>query len=404
LFLRVAAIPEILLATTGVNTRLLYFFAVPAILLSLISGAAQRTFQRRAGLYWAGFVAWMILATPFSSWPGGSVGRLIGYGRVELVMLMIVAGLAVNWKELRALLYTMAAGGLTTILFARIFLRQDVSGRFTMNDVSGSVGNSNDLAAQVILVSPFIWYAIKDTLLPAGIRWLFWPVIGYGIVVVLGTGSRGGLVALVGMALFVMFRASVSQRALMLAGVVVVVLLSPVFLPQATLTRLGSLFGQRHEEADESGKTRSYLFRQSLIFAAEHPVFGVGPGQFSNFEGKTRLEEGHRGAWSETHNVFTQVASECGIPALLFFAGGLGSAFFAVSKLYKRARREGVPEVANVAFCYMISFVGYLITILFLAHAYHFQPIVMVGLGICIQNVATPYLDTRRAAVAAARA
>ncbi len=396
LFLRIAAIPEVLLALTQVNTRILYYFAIPAIFTALVSGALNRTFRQRASWYWAGFVGWMILATPFSSWIGGSVGRLIGYGRTELIMLFVVGGLAVTWKEVRILMYTLAAAALTTVLFSHLFLQEDFSGRFAMTGVSGTIGNSNDLAAQLILVIPFIWFVIKDALLPTPVRLLLWPVIGYSLTVILGTGSRGALVSLGVVALFILIRATAVQRALAVIGILMMLLLAPVILPRATITRLGSLFGQEHKEAEESGDVRSYLFKKSLLYTAQNPIFGVGPGQFSNYEGNQRMEEGQRGAWTETHNVFTQVSSEDGVPALLFFVGGLGSAFFMISKIYRRARLENVPDVANVAFCYLVSFIGYLVTIVFLAHAYHFQPVMMVGLAICIYNVATPCLDSRR--------
>ncbi len=104
---------------------------------------------------------------------------------------------------------------------------------------------------------------------------------------------------------------------------------------------------------------RSYLLKQSVVYTWQHPIFGVGLGQFSNFEGKSSLAEGKIGIWHETHNAFTQVSSECGIPASIFFVLGICSALFSVNRIYRRARREGDTEIANASFCYLLSMVGF---------------------------------------------
>src|ERR1700685_2173938 len=43
----------------------------------LISGSPFRGLRQSMGWWWAGFLAWMLLATPFSIWRGGSVALLV---------------------------------------------------------------------------------------------------------------------------------------------------------------------------------------------------------------------------------------------------------------------------------------------------------------------------------------
>jgi O-antigen ligase len=58
------------------------------------------------------------------------------------------------------------------------------------------------------------------------------------------------------------------------------------------------------------------LLENSLKYTAEYPVFGVGIGNFSVYNG----HQIHRpDAWLGTHNTFTQLSSEAGIPALALF-------------------------------------------------------------------------------------
>jgi len=128
--------------------------------------------------------------------------------------------------------------------------------------------------------------------------------------------------------------------------------------------------------------------KQSLIYTMQHPMFGVGLGQFSNYEGQQSLAAGKVGNWHETHNAFTQVSSECGIPALIFFVLGIGSALLSVNRIYRRARRDGYKEIANASFCYLLSMVGFMVSITFLANAFRFYLPAMIGLAIALSTAA----------------
>jgi O-antigen ligase len=148
--------------------------------------------------------------------------------------------------------------------------------------------------------------------------------------------------------------------------------------------------GSVSEEAMESQQERRYVLEQSLIATLQHPITGVGPGQFSNYVGKLGQAAGKTGSalhWTETHNAFTQISSECGMPALIFFVGGMVLAFLSVNKTYGLARRRNHTELTNMCFCYLISMLPYVISIFFLANAYRFYATAMIGLGIAISAV-----------------
>ena len=162
----------------------------------------------------------------------------------------------------------------------------------------------------------------------------------------------------------------------------------PLALPQGTLNRLETLFGKEHVEGDASAASRSYLFGQSVKFTFEHPIFGVGPDQFSNHEGHMRVSEGKVGSWHATHCTWTQVSSECGIPALIFYILSLGSAILLVSRVQRAARAEGNVEMANACFCYLLAMTGLIVAMTFLASAYRLYFPIMVGLAVAMSCVA----------------
>jgi O-antigen ligase len=401
LFARFGLISDIIAYTTGANSYLLYVTALPAVAAMILSGGVKRTFQGRAPYWWMLFFGWMILATPFSFWPGGSTHLLENYVRTDLPFLLIAGSLALNWGDIRATFYTIAAAAVVNLATAQIFM-DTRNGRIELAGLS-TIGNSNDLAAHLLLVLPFLLFVVMDAKRSLIIRVPLLAGVLYGVRVILGTASRGALLALFAVFIFVLWRASPVQRAAGVVAAAIIVVLAVFALPTLTLTRLGSLFGAEHLEAEESEASRLYLFQQSVVFTFEHPIVGVGPDQFANFEGKTRLDEGKRGNWHDTHCDFTQVSAECGIPALIFFVGGIASAILVVLRVHRKARRQKNLEITNACFCYLAAMIGFLIAITFLPLAYHYYLPAMIGLAGSIHLAASRVLDPARPAPAVAR-
>jgi O-antigen ligase len=387
LFVRLSVLPEISFALLHVNTYILYIVGPPALLGAILTGAVGRTLRHRAGKIWLAFFCWMAIGLPFSSWVGGSVGEFKLYAEFSLPLLFIAGGMAVNWTEVRSLLTVMGVSGVVVIGFAR-FLAHEDNGRIEMTAGSGTIGNSNDLASHLILLLPFLFYILMDKRRVAAMRYAMILPAGYAFWVILGTASRGALIALAVSFLFVLWRASGKQRVAAVAVALALIGAAAVFLHGNEAERLESLFGAKHEEALESQESRSYLLKQSISYTLEHPIVGVGLGQFSNYEGKSSLEEGKSGNWHETHNAFTEVSSECGIPALVLFVLGIGSAMLSVNRVYGRARREGYPEIANACFCYLLSMVGFMVSITFLSNAFRFYLPAMIGVAIALNAAA----------------
>jgi O-antigen ligase len=151
------------------------------------------------------------------------------------------------------------------------------------------------------------------------------------------------------------------------------------------MNRLGTLVGEQNEEAKESADLRGMLFRRSLTLTLEHPILGVGPDQFSNYQDGTH--ESNAAMWRATHCAWTQVSSECGLPGLVFFVGGLFSSLFGVWRTYKMARQRGFSDIQNACFCYIVAMIGFMIAFSFLSLAYSVIVSIMVGVGIAISRI-----------------
>ncbi|MCX6633204.1 MAG: hypothetical protein NTW28_36880, partial [Candidatus Solibacter sp.] len=110
----------------------------------------------------------------------------------------------------------------------------------------------------------------------------------------------------------------------------------------------------------------------SLIFTIRHPLFGVGPGMFAVADDAYMKASGFpKGTWLGTHNSYTQVSSELGIPAFLFFVAAIVMALTGPYSLYKKTRGDPrLEEMGSMALGLHYCLVVYAVTILFEHIAY----------------------------------
>jgi O-antigen ligase len=132
------------------------------------------------------------------------------------------------------------------------------------------------------------------------------------IATILFTKSRAGLLGLAAVLVVLFFEARKFRRGMGVAAVVGVLAALPM-MPSWFWTRLVSI---ADAEQDESGsrQARKDLMYEGWRTFLDHPLTGVGAGQFKNYNPPDRLEP-----WRETHNVLLQVAAELGILGLLAF-------------------------------------------------------------------------------------
>ena len=375
-FLRVSAFHQVQTVVMGVNLRLLYVVGIPAILGTLLCGGLPRAFRRSPAYYWTGYFIWMVLACPSSTWSGDSVRKtVLPYLRTNLIMLFLVAGLIIGWKECRSLMRCFAWSAVGSLLVARLFQRN--ADRFALE--FGTVSNANDFAAHLLFCLPFLYWVVL-TSKSIALRLICLAGIAYGILIILQTGSRGGLLALTAVIIALMCWGSTMQRLALLVIVPIGCIGMVAALPHQTLNRILSFSSDEKDvsaEAMLSSGQRKYLLQKSVEYALEHPVFGVGPGQFPNYEGKHNQVIGTHGTFHETHNSFTEAASECGIPAFLLMVAGLVSSFRIFYSIFKKARkRKDCPDIRDAMLCTMLCMVGFIVAITFLNFAYFFyQPL-----------------------------
>jgi O-antigen ligase len=388
IFSRFSLSHELITAYSGFDTHLVILMGVPTIFLTVMTGGIRRAMRGRPAYYWIAFALWLIACIPTSSWRGGSMSLLQGFLKGEFPVMFIIAGLVVTWRECRQMMTAIALAATVNVLSCHFFEVADQQ-RFRIE--VGSISNSNDFVAHLILVLPFVVFVF----LTAGNSWLrrfgSLAVITYGLFFAASAGSRGGAVALGAICCFVLLRTTWTQRIVFVIVMALLVTVTVVTMPKFIVKRYATLFTDTStdQEAIDSKNTRTYLLKSSLRFTLQHPLFGVGPGEFLDYEGKTARESGKHGAWQVAHNSYTQVSSEAGIPALLFAIAAIVSTFRLLDKtLWTARRRPQFKDIASAAFCVEISLVGFCTAIFFLSLIYNFYLLALSGMAIAISCAA----------------
>jgi O-antigen ligase len=388
------------------NPFLMYVFEIPVVLGLILTGGIWQSFRGRPAYYWTAYGLWMIAVFPFSYWRAGSLPIVWGFWKVELPVLFVIAGLALTWRACRMVMHAIAWSGLLSVAAGHYF--RDPSSLERLALTFGTVSNANDYACVLLLMLPFVlWLALSSNVLV--VRVAMYGAVAAGIYMILSTGSRGAGLGLVAEILFFLYRGTMRQRvALLILGslaVGVAVAAIPRHLMDRVLTFSMEDRGPQAEAA-ESLQLRRYLFFKTIEYTIAHPVLGIGPGQFSAYEGmNNKIVGGRRGTWLDAHNSYLQASSECGIPGLLFFVAGFLSSGHLLSMTYRKARRRpDCGDIRAAVFSVMLGMTGFCVAIAFLNFAYFFYGPALGGLAIAMSSAAEHEFQTRSAGAGQAAA
>jgi O-antigen ligase len=137
---------------------------------------------------------------------------------------------------------------------------------------------------------------------------------------------------------------------------------------------------------------------QSIKVSLRNPVFGVGVGNFQVAAARSSKEDNLRALWLETHNSYTQISSEAGLPALAVFVMLIWYSLRQPFRMYKAASRfPQLYATAQVGFWLSMTVLNYAVTILFTSVAYSIFLPTLAGL-------ASAYSDAARREIAQAEA
>jgi O-antigen ligase len=322
----------------------------------------------------------LCLAIPFSIWRGGSFEVVIeGFSKVVLIALCTAMALN-SLHRLRTVLFlqtsAMAVLALLTVATGQNRVMVDSAGEERLGGVLGGIFvNPNDLALALVLVLPVDVAFLFRTHNP--LLKLSWAAaVVLMIYVVLATLSRGGLLAMMAALGVCLWEFGVKgRRRYLLILAAVGAALVVVTATRQYERRVESIF-DLSQDPTGSGWARRTLLSRSILLTLEHPLVGVGPGNFQVLSG----------FWHGTHNTFTQLSSEAGILAAVLFILILQRSFANLRRVRTLAGHR--PEYALLVTALRASLASYLVGGFFLQTAYQFFPYLLLGYVSALNQIA----------------
>jgi O-antigen ligase len=281
----------------------------------------------------------IVLTTPFSIWPGGTLNMFIDvYSKIILIFILMVNTLTSRKRVEQFIWLIVIASGYIALRAVVDAVRGNnlVENGRVQGAVGGMFKNPNDLALNMVAVMPFAAsLALRSETLIRRAGAAFCILLMLAAIV--ASRSRSGTVGLVVMTLIM--GAYLVRRAPAVAGAgVLALLLALPLVPGAYWHRLSSITDQSQDDTG-SREARQVLLRESFQAFLDHPLTGVGAGQFKNYDPEHREQP-----WRESHDVVLQVAAELGIlglGTLFFLIARAGMAGFQTQRLLRRARGSG---------------------------------------------------------------
>lgn len=331
------------------------------------------------------FVVWITITLVFSEYIDLSLPI---YWRSIKIYLMIFVTLALidNRRKLDAFIavcaisiaYFGVKGGVFTILTA---------GKYRVWGPGGFILGNNEIAVALIMVVPllfYLWMREERQSLRVGLL----GTILLSVVCIIGTQSRGALVTVAAMALFLWLKSSSK----ILGGFAITLTLSSVlaFMPDTWWTRMNTI-NDYSEDDSALGRLNAWTFCWNV---ANDRVFGGGMIMYTREMFERYAPDPDR--VHAAHSIYFQVLGEHGFIGLIIFLSIGLFAWFDARKLIKLgSESQEIKWAADLGRMTQVSLIGFAVGGAFLSLAYFDLPYNIIVIVVCALNVAKKQIECR---------
>lgn len=245
--------------------------------------------------------------------------------------------------------------------------------------IEGSLGglfdNPNDMALHLVTIIPLalgLLFVVRG--LSKKLFYGFCALLMIAATVV--TYSRGGLLSLVCASFVLAWKIGRRNR---LTVVMIFLIAGSIFfllLPAEFVGRLLSIFGGDVDGG--SAIARQNLLLRSLLVTLRHPLLGIGMGNFHIVSIHEQV----------SHNAYTQISAEMGIPAMIIYVLFIWSALKRMRKIeHETYDLRERARVYYLAIALQASLVGYMVSSFFASVAYLWYIYFLVGYAVCLHRL-----------------
>ena len=354
---------------------------------------------------WAALLIWMSLTSLFSIAPEGWTSeRWIFVMKIQL-MLFVSLMLVRSGQELRILVCVVTMSLAYFGIKGGVFTLQGGGGGRVWGPGNSLLGGNNELAVGLVMIVPFLYWmrqSIDHKWVKRGVT----VAIVLCIFSILGSQSRGGLLALLVLALFLGVKSAYPVR--MTAGVLSLVAAAIFFMPATWTERMDTI---KSYEEDTSAMSRIYTWRTLTNAALSRPLVGAGFRADNMIVFSTYAPEGaewelFRGRPLVAHSIYFQMLGEHGFVGLALYLAFWGTVWRQATRIARQA--TAVPDLSGWLPLLMrmtqVSLLGFAAGGAFLSLAYldltfYFAGYVLLGGMLLAKAQAAPAASKAAAAV-----
>jgi len=366
--------------------------AAVAYVLALLSGDTRLYLPRELQIVLL-LTAWYLVGIPFAEWKTGSLLLFTQTWLKTLFAFFLLVQTLSTIRRIRLLIWAIILSECAVALLTLLGRQHAIwhAGRlFGFNQ--GFLGwNFFGIAAAMTI--PYIGVLCLSTR-------SFWrttllgAAFGSLVSMLILTASRSGVLTVIPSIVLtsILILRHTGRGRNILAVLSLIVIIAAAQAPTILWTRLSTLTGSSGVDSDQtvssanaSTEQRTVLLQRSIQYTLNHPFLGLGLGNFATTSG---AEFGAAG-WYRTHNTFTELSSEAGLPALMLFIWLLIVVLRKMNGVSKRLHTDpSRTQLCLMARATTISVVSFALGGLFANLSYDYYLFYSVALAVAVQQVA----------------
>lgn len=332
----------------------------------------------------------MVLGLPFNLYPGQAVVIIEKDFAPTLLLMMVVSTSMREDSDLDWFAFLHLVGAIVYSFWVYLYVPMGWNGR--LGDLV--YYDANDFGLLLVCTIPFAVYFLR----PGVVGWkrlvaLFG--LALFVVMVMKTGSRGAFLGFIAVMAFILVRYRAVPARMRVGAVAGGVALLLVLGSSTYWNMMRSIAHPQDDYNLTDPVGRKAVWKRGIGYMLMRPVFGVGVGSFGQAEGRLsavskEFASENRGLkWSTAHNAFVLVGAELGLGGLIAFVFMIVASVRTLAAV--RAPPQGNAQVllADEAYAQMLigSLIGYCVAGFFISASYFSYLYVIVGLVVAQQAV-----------------
>lgn len=357
--------------------------AVVTLLSWLFSREPKRPPLNLAIFLWLSFMAFVTFTTFFALSPVAAWARWDSTFKV-MALGLFVATIMTNQLRIHALVWvTVLSLGYFGVKGGAFTLLTGGAGR-VIGPIGSGLGDNNNLALALCALLPLINYLRLQSRhwivrLGAGVA------MGLDAVAVIGTFSRGGLLALFITGGYLWWRSR--QKLVILLFAFIMIAPAIKYMPESWTARMQTI---ETANQDSSFQSRLAAWEFAIKIAIARPFTGGG---FNASEEPAVFQYYNPGSvvvhWGlAAHSLYFQLLGDHGFIGLALYLGLVGTAWLYASRVHRRARLD--PSLAwavDLAAMIQVAIMSYMVGGAALSMAYYDLIFILISLSIALHQL-----------------